>query len=184
MFYFIVGEQHVLYWADVSAEIAFVVPTRWNLQQRGNGYVAGDEPTQPDGSSASLASSTSSSSTAAADVTSQYERTVSFGPAPTGAVGVRTALGQKPRTLSLELEGSQKSASAGSRSSVLVAQSPQMAATGGVGQATAANDPIAPARRRTGLSKQPVAASGAKIMLVWLESFEDHLTLPTGEWDR
>lgn len=43
-------------------------------------------------------------------------------------------------------------------------------------------DPIAPARRRTGANKPTVIwTPSAKIMLVWLESFEDHLTFPIGK---
>lgn len=150
--------------------------------------------TPPDGSCASLASSTSSSSTAVADdrpSAGQYERTVSFGPVP-GAVGARTALGQKPRTLSLELDGGQKATAGALKPTQQPAQSPQVATAASTFASAAAaaagpaagtvTDPIAPSRRRTGISKQPSAASGTKIMLVWLESYEDHLTLPVGEW--
>ncbi|XP_062549207.1 ral GTPase-activating protein subunit beta isoform X2 [Armigeres subalbatus] len=44
-------------------------------------------------------------------------------------------------------------------------------------------DPIPPVRRRTGASKptQLYTAPTAKILLVWLESYEDHLTFPIDE---
>lgn len=40
-------------------------------------------------------------------------------------------------------------------------------------------DPVAPNRRRTGANKpNSFSQSTSKIILVWLESFEDHLTFP------
>lgn len=40
------GEQKVLYWADVASEIAFVVPTEWNLRSEIDGCClsSGSEP--------------------------------------------------------------------------------------------------------------------------------------------
>lgn len=154
------GEQHVLYWADVGAEIAFVVPTHWNYQ-RGLEEAASAAAALAEGSCTSLASSASSST--------MYERSGA------GARGVGSGelhrqpqLGHKPRTLSLELDRGTPSAAAAMPR--LSHHSPHMS-----------NDPVAPSRRRTGVSKAPAAATGVKIMLVWIESFEDHLSLPIGK---
>ncbi len=144
------GEKRILYWADVSAEIAFVVPTRWNKFED-----------CPDGSCLSIASSSSSStdSEKSHNNPSNYERSVSVVP-QTGPN--KTPIGQKPRTLSLELDKSKNHLSTTSSS------------TG--------SEPVAPSRRRTVASKPTLLGqTGAKIFLVWLESFEDHLTLPIEE---
>lgn len=137
------GEKRILYWADVTAEIAFVVPTKWNKSED-----------CPDGSCISTASSTDSEKSQ--NNSTNYERSVSVAP-QTG--GPNPPIGQKPRTLSLELDKSktQNTSSTGS-------------------------EPVAPTRRRTVASKPALLSqSGAKIFLVWLESFEDHLTLPIDE---
>lgn len=141
------GEQGVLYWADVGAEIAFVVPTKWNKC----------DDCIPDGSCLSSSSSAAEGGTAHPG---GYERSVSVMP-QTGPN--KTPIGQKPRTLSLELDKGKSSSSSSSSSTSHSA------------------DPIAPSRRRAGTSKPPLLGQiGAKIMLVWLESFEDYLTFPIG----
>jgi hypothetical protein len=67
---------------------------------------------------------------------------------------------QKPRTLSLDFE-----------------KGPQAQAE----NTTRSADPIPPSRRRAGTNKPAMFGSVcAKIMLVWLESQEDHLTFPIG----
>lgn len=60
------------------------------------------------------------------------------------------AAGQKPRNLSLELD-------------------------------TRTKDPVPPTRRKANAMKPTLLAQApAKIFLVWLESFEDHLNFPIG----
>lgn len=142
------GDKRILYWADVSAEIAFVVPTKWNRFED-----------CADGSCVSIASSSSTDSERSQNNPANYERSVSVVP-QTGPN--KTPIGQKPRTLSLELDKTKSS---------------NTTSTG--------SEPVAPSRRRTTASKPPLLGqSGAKIFLVWLESFEDHLTLPIGNISR
>lgn len=120
------GEKRIIYWADVSSEIAFVVPTRWNR-------------CDVDASDGSCLSATQST-----DV--WYERSISE-----QQKVEKAALNKNSRALSLDNEKSQ-------------------------------GEPVAPARRRTGANKPAINwAPSAKILLVWLESFEDHLTLPTDD---
>ena len=120
------GENRIIYWADVSSEIAFVVPNRWNR-------------TEFDISDGSCLSTGQSS-----DV--WYERSLSE-----QQKVERNSLNSNSRALSLDLN-------------------------------QAKSEPVAPARRRTGANKPAINwTPSAKIMLVWLESFEDHLNLPTGK---
>ncbi|KAL7044929.1 hypothetical protein ACKWTF_002104 [Chironomus riparius] len=121
------GEKRVIYWADVSSEIAFVVPNRWNRLEIDIG----------DGSCLS--------STQSAEV--YFERSVSEQPK-----NDKMFAAQNPRAMSFDERN----------------------------QATKVNDPIPPARRRTG-AKLPCWNPSAKILLVWLESFEDHLTFPVDD---
>lgn len=119
------GEKRIIYWADVSSEIAFVVPNRWNHC---------DVDTS-DGSCLSAAQST--------DV--WYERSISE------QQRAEKSLNKNPRALSFDHDKTQ-------------------------------SEPIAPARRRTGANKPAINwTPSAKILLVWLESFEDHLTFPTDD---
>ncbi|XP_012160069.1 ral GTPase-activating protein subunit beta isoform X5 [Ceratitis capitata] len=127
------GESKVLYWADVSSEIAFVVPTEWNLQ------------CEADGSCLSLCSSHSSGDSlqSAASGGNVWARA-----SDSSAENVKT---QKSRNLSLELDT----------------------------KGASAKDPIPPTRRKTNAMKPALQAQPpAKIFLVWLESFEDHLNFP------
>lgn len=141
------GEKRVLYWADVRAEIAFVVPTKWNKC----------EECTTDGSCLSIASSCSNESDTSQAPPGTYERSVSA-LLQTTAGPNKIPIGQKPRTLSLELDKTNKNG-----------QQPS-------------SEPIAPSRRRAGTSKPPLLGQvGAKILLVWLESFEDHITFPIGK---
>lgn len=135
------GEKRVLYWADVGAEIAFVLPTRQNKLDADSS----------DGGCLSTSGPT--------DV--WYERSVSEQQAATGPkISVPNA-----RAGSLDYEKSQVTHSS-STSSIT----------------TKSNDPIPPLRRRTGVSKPSfIGPAGAKIILVWLESFEDHLNFPLGK---
>uniref|UniRef100_W8AXX1 Ral GTPase-activating protein subunit beta n=1 Tax=Ceratitis capitata TaxID=7213 RepID=W8AXX1_CERCA len=127
------GESKVLYWADVSSEIAFVVPTEWNLH------------CEADGSCLSLCSSHSSGDSlqSAASGGNVWARA-----SDSSAENVKT---QKSRNLSLELDT----------------------------KGASAKDPIPPTRRKTNAMKPALQAQPpAKIFLVWLESFEDHLNFP------
>lgn len=138
------GEKRILYWADVGAEIAFVLPTKWNKSDD-----------TADGSCLSLASSSSTDSEKSHP--NWCDRSVSVQQQQTGPN--KTPMTQK-RTLSLELDKpkSQNNSAAGS------------------------TDPIPPSRRRTCAMKPSLLSqTGAKIFMVWLESFEDHLTFPTGK---
>lgn len=140
------GEKRVLYWADAGAEIAFVIPTKWNKC----------DDCATDGSCLSIASSSSTDSEKSQVHPACYERSASVLPQ---TVSNKTPIGQKPRTLSLELDKT-KTQQQMSSSSV---------------------DPIPPSRRRAGTTKPPLLGQiGAKILLVWLESFEDYLTFPIG----
>lgn len=113
------GEKQVLYWADVGAEIAFVVPTAANREDNDTF----DEPDKP------------------------FERSVS-------EVGQGQKSAKPPRTLSLDLEKANISSKM--------------------------PEPVAPARRRATSNKPTIgAAMSTKLLLVWLESFEDHISLPT-----
>lgn len=130
------GEKKVLYWADVNAEIAFVVPNRWNkavVVAEENGGGGGD----------------------GRGVEVNYERSFSECPEKGGNDTVRPpSLGEKPRTMSLDAEK----------------------------KAAGADPVVPPSRRRTGANKpNSFSQSTSKIFLVWLESFEDHLTFPMDE---
>ncbi|XP_050322004.1 ral GTPase-activating protein subunit beta isoform X12 [Bactrocera neohumeralis] len=127
------GESKVLYWADVSSEIAFVVPTEWNMH------------CETDGSCLSLCSSHSSGDSlqSAASAGNVWARATD--------ANAENAKTQKSRNLSLELD------------------------TKGAG----AKEPVPPTRRKTNAMKPSLQAQPpAKIFLVWLESFEDHLNFP------
>ncbi|GAB0089243.1 ral GTPase-activating protein subunit beta [Sergentomyia squamirostris] len=129
------GDKRVLYWADVNGEVAFVVPNhsnRFDLEATDGGCQSMPTSSTIDGGQF------------------VYERSVSECP-PLEAIPTRPIpLGQKPRTLSLDIDRSQ-----------------------------AKIEPIAPTRRRTGASKVSSAGqTSSKIFLVWLESYEDHLTFP------
>ncbi|XP_054741777.1 ral GTPase-activating protein subunit beta isoform X17 [Anastrepha obliqua] len=128
------GESKVLYWADVSSEIAFVVPTEWNLH------------CETDGSCLSLCSSHSSADSlqSAASAGNVWTRA-------SDSSNAENAKTQKSRNLSLELDT----------------------------KGASAKDPIPPTRRKTNVMKPALQAQPpAKIFLVWLESFEDHLNFP------
>lgn len=134
------GEKKVLYWADVNAEIAFVVPNRWNKGRSGSlGEAEGTGEGGP---------------------TLNYERSFSECPEKNErpeqqSQGRNPSLGEKMRTMSLD--GEKKAA--------------------GV-----TPEPVAPTRRRTGANKpSSFSQSSSKIVLVWLESYEDHLTFPMEE---
>lgn len=139
------GEKRVLYWADVSSEIAFVLPTKWNRTDD-----AADGSCLSLVSSSSIESEKSSANWSDRSTSLQQQNTIP-----------NTPMGQKPRTLSLELD---KSKPGGSNPAMAICSA----------------DPIPPSRRRTcAIKPSLLSQSGAKIFMVWLESFEDYLTFPT-----
>lgn len=74
----------------------------------------------------------------------------------------KVGIGQKPRTLSLELD------------------KPKGNSTGTATNSTM--EPIPPLRRRTCAMKPSLLSqSGGKIFMVWLESYEDHLNFPVDD---
>lgn len=135
------GEKRVLYWADVSSEIAFIVPTRWNRSED-----------SADGGCMSISSVSSIESEKSQP---RCDRSVSLNPCPAVDRVVT-----KPRTLSLELDKPKPT------------QPSSITSTG---------DPIAPTRRRTCVKSALMCNSNAKLLMVWLESFEDHLTFPVDD---
>lgn len=132
------GESKVLYWADVSSEMAFVVPTEWNAR------------TELDGGCTSLCSNNSSGDSLQSNSSSNnvWQRQTDA-----NAENVKATIQQqqqKSRNLSLELDKSK--------------------------------DPVPPTRRKTNAMKPTLLAQApAKIMLVWLESYEDHFNFPIGK---
>lgn len=146
------GEKKFIYWADVGSEMAFVVPTHQNRVELDN----------LDGSclSSSCGSATATNippTPAAEDVNQQpgwYERSVSDANPNSNP---RLSMAQKARTLSLDLDKQPTS------------------------QSIKSTEPVPPSRRRVGVSKASIIGSpSAKILLVWLESYEDYLTFPKG----
>uniref|UniRef100_A0A182Q2H7 Ral GTPase-activating protein subunit alpha/beta N-terminal domain-containing protein n=1 Tax=Anopheles farauti TaxID=69004 RepID=A0A182Q2H7_9DIPT len=125
------GEKKVLYWADVSSEMAIVVPNRNNKVD-----VSIDD-TTVDGNGCP---------------STTYERSVSEIQPRSSSV----SNSNQPRQFSLDSESAR------------------------YGSMSRSADPIPPVRRRTGASKPSTlyTAPTAKILLVWLESYEDHLTFP------
>lgn len=83
------GEKRILYWADHSGEIAFVLPTKWNKTDD-----------TADGSCLSIASSSSTESEKLHQ-TNMGDR--SFSVQQQGNT-TKVTIGQKPKTLSLDLE--------------------------------------------------------------------------------
>ncbi|XP_020285892.1 ral GTPase-activating protein subunit beta isoform X2 [Pseudomyrmex gracilis] len=133
------GDTHVLYWADVSSEIAFVVSTQSYLMA----------------SSDSLEESSYSSDISSSGQT-WFERSISES-ADNRSLHNTT---QTSRAMSLDLEK----------------QPSSLTSTGPTNSSSA--DPIRP-RRST---KQSLPAqTNTKIMVVWLESLEDHISFPIGD---
>ncbi|XP_053593188.1 ral GTPase-activating protein subunit beta isoform X4 [Microplitis demolitor] len=132
------GETHVLYWADVSSEIAFIVPTGSALTHL------------PDNlDDVSYNSDTSGGQP-------WYERSISE---VTARVGSSQSYGT--RTMSLDLEKQPPSLSGSGPSSVSSNQEPTRT-------------------RRTAKHSLPWQTD-TRIMVVWLESFEDYFTFPIAE---
>ncbi|XP_014232121.1 ral GTPase-activating protein subunit beta isoform X1 [Trichogramma pretiosum] len=131
------GQSQVLYWADVSSEVAFVVPT--------------------------LSNSAASESLPPADGNYNesnnvwFERCVSVGG---GAHAFSNTSASQPRAMSLDLDK----------------QSSSLASAGSTAAATQqTNEPTRP--RRT--TKPPFPAqTDTRIMVVWLESYEDFSQFP------
>lgn len=144
------GEKRVLYWADVSGEIAFVLPTKWNRTDD-----------SADGSCLSIAQSSSTSSIESEKSHQPNLGDRSFSVQQQGNT-TKVTIGQKPKTLSLDLE--------------------KPKTLGAPTNSANPNEPIAPTRRRTCAVKPPLSSqSNAKIFMVWLESFEDYLNFPVDD---
>ncbi|XP_055857706.1 ral GTPase-activating protein subunit beta isoform X12 [Episyrphus balteatus] len=124
------GKSSVLYWADVSSEIAFVVPTEFNRQKQ---TTTSTLTTTTDGSCLSHSAS---------DKSVWNEKNVSADAASSKS----TVTGAKPRTLSLELDQSK--------------------------------EPIPPTRRKNVTKPLLLPQPPAKILVIWIESYEDHLNFP------
>ncbi|XP_067010015.2 ral GTPase-activating protein subunit beta [Anabrus simplex] len=130
------GETQVLYWADASSEIAFIVPSQhFNTDGSpmfdSSGNYTGDMSGMGQG---------------------WYERSTSESSKASNPFRGM----DKPRTLSLDLDKQ---------------SSPSTApATGDSG------------RRRTGAVRHPPAShTNTKVLVIWMESFEDHLQFPINE---
>lgn len=133
------GEKKIIYWADVGAEIAFVLPTFWNRIENDN----------TDGSCISVTDSLKTDNHC-------YERSVSEAPAKSETTS-KMLVGQKTRCLSLDFDRS---------------------------QVPRQNDPVAPKRTKSSTSKPFLSnLAGSKVLLVWLESYEDYLTFPIGKFN-
>ncbi|KAL0129771.1 hypothetical protein PUN28_001794 [Cardiocondyla obscurior] len=136
------GDTHVLYWADVSSEIAFVVPTQSYL-------IASSDSLEE----------TSYNSDISTSGQTWFERSISES-TETRSSGTSQNTSQTSRTMSLDLEKQPSSLS-------------------GAGPTNSSSaDPIRP-RRST---KQALPSqTNTKIMVVWLESLEDHIQFPIGD---
>lgn len=133
------GDKRILYWSDVSAEIAFILPTKWNKSDdlADGGYMSA--PVDGDKSHINWCDRSLS--------VQQENKT-------------KVMIGQKPRTLSLELDKT----------------STQPAPNNGSN-----GEPIPSLRRRMCTMKPYLNQCGVKIFMVWLESYEDYLNFPVDD---
>ncbi|XP_024939049.1 ral GTPase-activating protein subunit beta isoform X11 [Cephus cinctus] len=136
------GDTHVLYWADVSSEIAFVVPTHSMNAISGE---SNDE-TNYNGDSSSNSQG-------------WFERSISES-AGNRAYSISQNTSQSSRTMSLDLE---------KQPSSLTGSGPPSASS---------TDPIRP--RRSAKHSLPTQTD-TRILVVWLESLEDHLQFPIAD---
>lgn len=113
-----------------------------------------------DGSCLSLISSSSTDSDKSH--VGNYERSISA--TQQSVASAKGTMEHKLRTLSLELDPTK----------------PQGSSSNSVSNASSA-DPIAPSRRRTCAMKPAISQNSGKFLVVWLESFEDHINFPTGK---
>ncbi|KAL6447256.1 hypothetical protein ACFW04_001486 [Cataglyphis niger] len=135
------GDTHVLYWADVSSEIAFVVPTQSYL-------VASSDSLEETSYNSDISSSGQA----------WFERSISES-TDTRSCGTSQNTSTS-RAMSLDLEKQPSSLS------------------GIVPTNSSSTDPIRP--RRTLKQALPLQTN-TKIMVVWLESLEDHTQFPIGD---
>ncbi|XP_071636603.1 ral GTPase-activating protein subunit beta isoform X2 [Temnothorax longispinosus] len=136
------GDTHVLYWADVSSEIAFVVPTQSYL-------IASTDSLEE----------TSYNSDISASGQAWFERSISES-TDTRSSGMSQNTTQTSRAMSLDLEK-------------------QPSSLPGAGPTNSSSaDPIRP--RRSAKQALP-SQTNTKIMIVWLESLEDHIQFPIGD---
>lgn len=134
------GDKRILYWADVSAEIAFILPTKWNkTDDMADGGCLSAPIIEGDKSHINWCDRSLS-------VQQDHK--------------AKAMIGQKPRTLSLELDKSATQAAANNGSN---------------------GDPVPSLRRRMCSMKPYLSQCGVKILMVWLESYEDHLHFPVDE---
>ncbi|XP_011343434.1 ral GTPase-activating protein subunit beta isoform X5 [Ooceraea biroi] len=132
------GDTHVLYWADVSSEIAFVVPTQSYLMASSDSL---DE--------------TNYNSDISNSGQAWFERSISESTDNRSCASQNTS-----RAMSLDLEKQPSSLS-------------------GAGPTNSSSaDPIRP--RRTTKQALP-SQTNTKIMVVWLESLEDHIQFPIAD---
>ncbi|XP_011305025.1 ral GTPase-activating protein subunit beta isoform X2 [Fopius arisanus] len=146
------GENHVLYWADVSSEIAFIVPTA--SSSTGNSQVS--DCLEDQGICSSDCSSTNYSGT--------YERSMSdLRPASRLDSGsINPQCSQSSRTMSLDLEKQPSSLTSSGPPSV------------------SSNSDFPVRSRRTNKHSLP-GGMETKIMVVWLESLEDYAHFPVDQ---
>ncbi|XP_072937898.1 ral GTPase-activating protein subunit beta isoform X2 [Epargyreus clarus] len=143
------GREQVLYWADSTDEIAFVVPSGYEIEEQDEQQQNDSLKSDVDGSCLSVnrgsgeKSGGSGGSGSCWDVSGapSYERSISESERGDRAERPRAPLGDKARALSLELD-----------------KNTPPAALSGSG------------RRNRDFT--------TKILIVWLEDFEDHLNLP------
>ncbi|XP_046418146.1 ral GTPase-activating protein subunit beta isoform X4 [Neodiprion fabricii] len=135
------GDTHILYWADVSSEVAFIVPT----------HLMGNM------SSDSIDESNYNSDISGGQA--WFERSVSES-AGTRSYSVNQSGSQNSRTMSLDLDK----------------QPPSLPGSGP--SSTSSGDPIKP--RRSTKHSLPMQTD-TRILVVWLESLEDHLQFPIAD---
>ncbi|XP_077290167.1 ral GTPase-activating protein subunit beta isoform X2 [Arctopsyche grandis] len=141
------GDTHILYWADASSEIAFIVPTDKDETEVEN-LLESHSKTDADGNCVSNCSMGSGNSCSSWDVSNNpanqiwYDRSISESTSNIAATSIKASVADKPRTLSLDFEKHSPNSSFSSAGS---------------------------GRRNRQHS--------TKILIIWLESYEDHLDL-------
>lgn len=134
------GSSKVLYWADVSAEITFVVPTEWNLTSEIDGNCC-SQCTVVDNASSRLGTNLWGRHQSSLEVIDMQKKEVT-----------PHVASQRNKNLILELESNKN------------------------------KEPVPPARRKMAALKPTLLVQASvKILLVWLESYEDHLNFPIGK---
>lgn len=101
------GDTHILYWADASSEIAFIVPTEKDEPDSEN-LLGSHSKTDPDGNCVSNCSIGSGNSCSSWDVSNNpinhwYDRSISESASNINSANKGT-VADKPKTLSLDFE--------------------------------------------------------------------------------